>query len=452
MTCSPWRRTVASLFLGVCLSTFPASAVDLVKAELGLKSAWTGQAVPLIITLYSPGPFSGTAAFELPQISKTNFVSQGSPLVGSETVEGESYITQRHELILYTQQTGNVVIPPFRVRFSGAESFTTDPEPREGMTAELSFESKRPPGTEGMSVVVCATDMQVEQTWKPSDPSNLTQGDVIIRRISRVADGTTAMLLPPILPNAEDGIQVYQGSPEVEDVTVRGVSEAKRVDTLRYQFPQPGTFVLPEIELRWWNPNSEKLQTKTLDGLKLDVAVDPTAPKQNEAAESAETDQRHVGWLLAATLVVGVAIVAIWSTWKRMRERFFQPDAIVRRELKDACRENRPHDAYESFLSWWRLVGGDGGSGSTQTLDELLQEPLSSQFRDQWRQLSRRLYGTRESGGGDAHQSDWNGTEFWHSYRRWSQSVEAKQRAHVTEELPALNPPLPIQGTVADVG
>lgn len=458
-----WPCTVASLFLGVSLWMLPASAVDPVKAELGLKTAWTGQAVPLIITLYSPGPFSGTAAFELPQISKTNFVSQGRPLVGSETVDGESFITQRHELMLYTQKTGNVVIPPFRVRFSGAESFTTDPQPREGMTAELSFESKRPPRTEGMSVIVCATSMQVEQTWKPSDPSTLTQGDVIIRKISRVADGTTAMLLPPIRPTAESGIQVYQGSPEVEDVTVRSVSDAKRVDTLRYQFPQPGTFTLPEIELRWWNPKSEKLQSKTLDGMEIDVAVDPTAPRQVDAIAAEDSGHIHVGRLSMTMLAIGITFIVIWMTGKRIRQRVTQPEAVARRTLKAACRSNHPRDAYEAFLTWWRLAGIAAGDGSSQTLDELLQESKSSHFEKQWRQLSRRLYGSSQTRGGDVDgekiemrdQGDllaWNGTQFWQTYQAWWQVVASKQAFHVSEELPALNPPLPEKGTAADVG
>jgi hypothetical protein len=65
-----------------------SAAVETVRAEIKKSSAWTGEAVPLIITLYSPGPFSGTAAFDLPDLPRTAFVKGGSPVVSSEEVDG----------------------------------------------------------------------------------------------------------------------------------------------------------------------------------------------------------------------------------------------------------------------------------------------------------------------------------------------------------------------------
>ena len=96
-------------------------AFEPVRAELGKETAWAGEAVPLFITLYSPGPFSGTAAFDLPEVPQLIFVKIGSPMVASEEIDDESYMTQRHEFRSYTQLSGRIVIPPFRVRFSRQE-------------------------------------------------------------------------------------------------------------------------------------------------------------------------------------------------------------------------------------------------------------------------------------------------------------------------------------------
>jgi hypothetical protein len=99
--CEWWKsslppRLFACLLLLV-FATRPAIAFDVapVRAELSETTAWTGEAVSLVVTLYSPGPFSGTAAFEIPQLPRTAFVKVGNPLVGSEQIEGESYLTQR---------------------------------------------------------------------------------------------------------------------------------------------------------------------------------------------------------------------------------------------------------------------------------------------------------------------------------------------------------------------
>ena len=178
------------------------SAQKSAKKPLG-----TGEAVPLIITLYSPGPFSGTAAFDLPDLSQTVFVKTGNPMVGSEEIDDESYMTQRHEFTLYTQRSGEIVVPAFRVRFSGKKTFTSDPEPVQGTTSELRFTSKRPPGTESMGVVISATAMKIQQIWNPMPEGKIKAGDVVVRTITRNAEGTTAMMLPPISTNAPEGCE-----------------------------------------------------------------------------------------------------------------------------------------------------------------------------------------------------------------------------------------------------
>ena len=187
------RATVLFLVIPFLVGPPNASAFDAVRAELEKDSAWTGEAVPLVLTLYSPGPFDGTAAFDWPDLPRTAFVRLGGPVVGSEEIDGESYITQRHEITVYTQRTGEIVIPPFPVRFSGKKTFTSDPEPVEATTAELRFESKRPPGTESMGVVISATEMEIRQSWNPQPDAieQITAGDVIERTIFRTAQGTT---------------------------------------------------------------------------------------------------------------------------------------------------------------------------------------------------------------------------------------------------------------------
>ena len=249
---------LAMLFSLLLLPTL-SSAFEPVRAEIGKETAWTGEAIPLIITLYSPGPFSGTAAFDLPELPRTAFVKTGSPLVGSEEVDDESYLTQRHEFTLFTQRSGEIIIPTFRVRFSGKKTFTSDPEPMEGFTPELRFQSRRPPGTEKLGEVVTATEMKVTQTWKPDAIDTLTAGDVIERTIRRRAAGTTAMMLPPVASDAPEFVRVYMADPIVQDQTQRFQSTDERNDTIKYQFERAGTFQLPGVSLSWWDVQASEL-------------------------------------------------------------------------------------------------------------------------------------------------------------------------------------------------
>ena len=200
-------------------------AVEPVNAKLAKESAWTGEAVPLMITLYSPGPFSGTASFDFPDLPLTAIIRGGSPVVGSESIDDETYFTQRHELTIYTQRGGDIIIPAFRVRFSGKKTFTSDPEPTEGTTPELRFESKRPPGTESMGLVICATTMQAQQTWNPEPTGEIQAGDVIVRTIVRKAEGTTAMMLPDVAVS-EANVLISGESGTGKEVVARAIHES----------------------------------------------------------------------------------------------------------------------------------------------------------------------------------------------------------------------------------
>ena len=194
-----------------------AAAAEAVRAEIGKETAWTGEPVPLVVTLYSPGPFSGTASFDLPNLPRTAIVKAGNPVVGSQDVDGESYFTQRHEFTVFTQTVGEMVIPGFPVRFAGKTSFLSDPKTMEGMTQELRFQSRRPPGTGNLGVVVAVTRMEASQSWNPHDVETVAAGDVIERTITRNATGTTAMMLPAVSADAPEGVRQYAADPVVAD-------------------------------------------------------------------------------------------------------------------------------------------------------------------------------------------------------------------------------------------
>ena len=234
--------TVLSILLVVLslLWSSPLEAAKTVDAKIEKESAWTGEAVSLNITLYSPGPFSGTASFDLPELPQTVFIKTGNPVVGSESFDGESLFTQRHQITVYTQRSGEIVVPPIPVRFSGKKTFVGDPVLFEDATPELRFQSNRPPGSESLGVVIAATDFETSQVWIPNNPTTLQPGDVIQRTITRTASGTTAMMFQPASRSAPGSVRVYLTDPIVADETDRGQSTAKRIDTMKYQFERAG--------------------------------------------------------------------------------------------------------------------------------------------------------------------------------------------------------------------
>ena len=391
-----------------------------VTSELQTEEAWMGQEVKLIVTLHSPGPFSGTARFQLPEIPDTVIIRSENPVVGSNTVKGQSLITQRHEFRIFTQQIGTVEIPAIPIEYESKDDFLGGPIERNGTTEAVSFESKQPPGTEGLDLVVTSASLKVEQKWSPAEPREFEAGAVLTRTITRTANDISAMILTSFPPPAIDGIRYYSGDPQVVDKKERGVVTASRTDILKYQFVAGGEIALPEISYAWWNPKTGKVERVTLEGVSVSVTAPPTPPEP--------VNPWRWAWI---SLLAGLAAVVGWRwgiPWIRVRarrwhEKRHSPEAVAGRVLVAACRSNDAQAAYTAFTDWRRATGWES--------------PLLPDLEAEVADLSSRLY--RRS---DSSQSSWSGTKMEPAFRA---ELRSRKRAphrqkSIRASLAPLNP------------
>ena len=414
------RSPVIAVCLLLVTSSTRTFSDEPIKVQLGKESAWVGEPVPLIITLYSVGPFSGTAAFELPEISVTTIIRGGSPTVGSETIDGESYLTQRHELSVFTRRTGEITIPPIPVRFSAKKSFTTDPEPVATQTTELTFESKRPDVPADLGIVVAASTLKTTEDWTPGSITELTTGDVVKRVVTREASGTTAMMMPAIDASAPTGVRIHNFDPVVRDTSNRGTVTAKREDIIKYQFEQSGTYTIPSIKVSWWDTTSEKLQQATLSERVFSV----TGEMVQEETPNDETASTTLRWIFGSAGLLVVAIASLFCV-RWLKPRLVDEERTAAAKVRAACRSNDPALAYQSWLQWKRGIG--------ENLEDVLSQ--SDSFYKQLSLLRQHLYGDSQNA------VVWSGEEFSESFRilrrRTLRTYSAKSKP---ADLPELNP------------
>ncbi len=428
---APCRTNLRSVLLvclyWLCSVSASVTAAEPVMAQLAKDSAWTGEAVSLVITLYSPGPFSGTAAFDLPELPQTVLMRGGSPLVGSESIDGETFFTQRHELTVYTQRSGTIEIPAFRVRFSGKKTFTSPAEPIEGVTPRLSFESKRPPGTDQLGFVLTATSMQVTQSWSPDGVDTLHAGDVIERRIKRIATGTTAMMIAPISSVASEGVRVYDVEPVVQDRSERGDSSAERSDTVKYQFERPGTFTLADTTIAWWDADAGELKREILRGKTIRVVGNHVA---SQARLEPGRKSRVTGLYMTSAVTLCIGISLIWKlipTWTAPPRH---SEAAAAGRLLAACRDNDVNRAYAALLRWKRIV-------SSGAIDQLQKEVIDgTSFSHEQQRLARRLFGQDEAA------APWTGEQLASAFTQTRCAFLDQRQVGIPlrSSLPALNP------------
>ncbi|MCG8651823.1 MAG: hypothetical protein MI861_18430, partial [Pirellulales bacterium] len=323
----------------------------------------------MTITLYSPGPFSGTASFALPEIPQTVFVKVGNPVVGTETIDGQTLLTQQHEFRVITLRSGRVLIPAFQVRFQGKPSFVDQPEPMRGTTNELEFQSRQPPGTQSPGTqppgtqspgtqspapIIAAEDLEISQRWMPESNTQVRPGDVVQRTVTRSATGTTCMLFPPVKVSGDDNLRVYHHVDKLKDSTDRGQLSAIRVETIQYQFSRAGTYTLPPIEFTWWDLKSQQLTGQQLQGRTIKVVSAMPVPTQPTPSSTT------VDWPVQNTLIaasVCLILVGLFIAVRTRRSARFHPETDVSRQLIRACKSRDAAAAYTNVLAWTRIVG-----------------------------------------------------------------------------------------------
>lgn len=375
--------------------------------------AWVGQRLPFFIELHTNGSFDGSPTFSIPQIPGTVILKVGNPVVSSRQIDGKDRFTQRHEFALFSQRDGIVEIPAIPIRFSSRDGFTGPVTETDVKSEALTLNIQRPPGSDDIGFLITTESLEIAETWEP-EPGSAEVGAVFKRTITQRAAQMTGMALAPAPTQAPEGTRLYPGRPEVTDKTERGDFLGERSETITYLIEKPGTITLPEITFNWWNPATEKLESKTLPAVSFEVPAPPAA-----AGSSSSTSTRLWPWLLAIALIA----IAVWQrknlaaqalqAWKALNP----PHRTAARRLLRACRAN---DAAQAYAAWsaWR----DTKPATFQSAPELQLAVLAMQ---------RQLFGSSPASG-------WNGNDLAHAFRRHKHASSLIKRE--VSPLPPLNP------------
>jgi hypothetical protein len=382
--------------------------------------AWTGQRLPFYVELRARGSFAGSSTFDLPQLSGTVLLKIGSPVVGSEEADGETWFVQTHEFALFSQKTGTLDVPAFPVRFSSREGFTGPVSDVQAQSPAFTIEIQRPPASESIGFLITTESLDLSETWEPT-PGPAEVGAVFKRTIVQSASQVPGMALAPAPAVAPDGIRVYFGNATLNDRLERGDFLGERRETITYLMQKPGTLELPALTYVWWNPKSETLESKSLPAVTLKITA-PPATRDNVSASGAK---RFWPWFAATTLLLGLAISRRTSLARFARKCLLYlnpPSRVTARALLRACRQHNAAAASKAWAAWRR----------TQATDFRPSPRLQGAVLDS----QRHLFGSSTA-------VSWKGDELADAFRESQALARASRPAPLDTELPPLNPAAP---------
>jgi BatD DUF11 like domain len=360
-----------------------------VSASIDPARVVVGQKATLLLTVLAPNYMPAPPV--LPDFQVRNAVTRPLGAVNQmETRDGTTYAGVRYEFAIYPQEEGSFAIANQKVTVT----YAAEPPQSRSATLDvprLALDAFIPELAENLDPFVSSNALSFEQSVKRSS-QELKVGDSITRTVTTKADGTPAMLLPPVTFDRIEGLALYPAQPSVQDNVDRrtGALSATRIDEATYILERPGDYDLPPKELAWWNARESKIERTRINAITIHVADNP-ALRATASTESPTTrrgrdyiDAIRDHWLLTI-IAVGMlatigrfapaAIQSIGQHIARRRTAYRASEAFSFAQLRAASHDGDPVKVYFALLDWLRRFEPLSPSHNLDTLKKAARDP-----------------------------------------------------------------------------
>jgi len=254
-----------------------------IDVDMNAADAYVGQLITYRVKLYLAVELQ-RGVLSAPVIEGAQIKQIGEDQDGSEIVDGRRFRVIERTYGIIADLPGELVI-------NGA-SFSGDvlvEAPRRG--AMFEFNESRPIQTEAERNVIqinspppsyqgkwLVSDIAIlKETW-PDDITEFEVGSPITRTISLIASNTDDTSLPDIDIPLTEGLKAYPEKP-LRQTFVRDKQVVSKYSITTAIVPtKPGTYILPEIRVPWWNPHLKKQQFATLPERSINVIGSTMTP------------------------------------------------------------------------------------------------------------------------------------------------------------------------------
>ncbi len=388
-----------------------------IEVEAIPESSWVqGQIIYTIRLFRSVNTFN--SSLSEPKISGGKMIAEKLEDRQFETSRNNKrYIVLQRRYALFPQASGEFTFEP--IVFTGQVSqrsrhlfdpFGQNSQKIQRLSRAISLNIKPVPADYSGNTWLPARKIQIEEKWI-TDPNKLIAGEPVTRTIVIKADGLSSEQLPEISLGELDDFKIYPDQAEMHNQTGRDGVLGIRQEKSAMIPNKAGEYVLPAVELKWWNTQTGKMEIAELPERVINVlpGSGEVLPDQMEETLSAEfisepvnteapiVDQRKNIWpWVSLLLALGwLSTVLFWWKQRYKKENLeIKPDIVLNerrslRALREVIRKGDPIQIKDALLVWGRSIWNENPPGSLSEIGERSGHELSTEVD----LLNQSLYG-----------------------------------------------------------
>ena len=331
--------------------------------------------------------------------------------------DGTRYTVIQRRYVMFPQKSGELSIPPIVLSATVAANTSsqgtfggliTQGRPVRLRSESITLDVQAAPGSYPGQWWLPAQSVKIGETWS-EDLDEWRVGTPITRTLNISAQGIQRGQLPGLpLPKIE-GLKIYSDQPELsEQATLDGLAG---LHTERWAIipSKAGDYLLPELQIAWWNVNSDRQEYAVLPARRIQVlpaightGITDSPPKKavttvlpdNEgesdsetvfedvmaAPETLETEYSFWPWLLAFALLGWFLTIVFFLRKPRLpiqqSRDYVEKNKSLKTILKELVAAISNHDLVgvrSSLLQWGRACWAVNPPGNLVELAERIE-------------------------------------------------------------------------------
>ena len=387
------------------------------------------------VKIYFSQPFDQGAQLETPEAQDAVIQQLGNDINSQEVIGGLRYSVIERHFVIFPQSSGSLRVSPinftatvgrrrtgsiFSGQMTGGRAINLISD------AHLITVQSKPADYPTDATWLPSSNLIIEENWS-SSLQGLETGEAITRNLRLRAEGLHSSLLPDIEYTETEKLKFYPDQPSREDLTNQYGVIGIRSQSTAIVATEGGVFILPSLEIPWWNTLTNSLQYATLAEQTLSVlpgitaiieqtselGADKTGQLENTQLISSQQNDTSFYWVVVTAIfaVAWLYSTLMWYLSKLALKQFtagiISPSAENKRNIlsnknikiinvntafhafQKACKKRILPEIRQTLLSWSRLYFTNN---EIITLAKLRQHIESTEIQTLLNELEYSLY------------------------------------------------------------